>query len=341
MRSFALVSFLGGPLALVGCGGAPITGDTGATGPAQAVYASYQAGAKDRVQFTVSELDRGSLNTLASQSVNDLLGVPNYWLHVEQRGTELANLARTPRDSATDEWRQPILLGRFEELGRSLGEGTYELLGVRMTLDGQTTEHRALRVCWAAQSFCTVMDPVVNQLSAFAENRARLLAAGWAVKDEEDLLQPGERGAQATVCSLNSNPAATRRTLTWSGYTVDYKDVFGITLVHKSMGGQQTGIACYVSGTSCLSSGFGYSNTSSCYGNIGYNCDAANTGNVDGSTQPATRSWSETKSAHSLVLTADVNFQIQGQGASFSINWTTAGSVDSNGGQLYDACAFH
>jgi hypothetical protein len=100
-QSFALASLLGGPLALVGCGGEPVIGDTGATASAQAVYASYQAGAKDRVQFTVNELDRGSLTALAGQPVNDLLGVPDYWLRMEQSGTEIVDLARTPRDPAT------------------------------------------------------------------------------------------------------------------------------------------------------------------------------------------------------------------------------------------------
>lgn len=340
-RSYALVSLLGGPLALVGCGSAPVTGDTDATASAEAVYASYQAGAKDRVQFTVSELGRGPLATLAGQPVNELLGVPNYWLRMEQSGTEIADLARTPRDPATDEWRQPILLGRFEELGRPLGEGTYELLGVRMTLDGQATEHRALRVCWAAQSFCTVMDPVVNQLSAFAETRARLLAEGWGVKVEEELVKPGDRGAQATVCSLNSNPSLTRRALTKGGYTLQYKNVFGVVLVQKNMGAQQAGISCYVSSGACRSSGYGYSYTSSCSTFLGYNCDCANTGSLDGTSQPATRAWSETRCAHSLVLAADVSFSVNGTGANFSINWTTAGSVDSNGGQIYDSCAYH
>jgi len=339
-RSLALLSLVSGPLVLAGCG-APGAGDPGATASAQAVYASYQAGAHDRVQFVVSELERGPLTAIAGRTVNDLLGVPDYWLHMEQRGTEITAVARTPRDPSSDEWRQPIQLGRFEELGRPLAEGTYALLGVHVALDGVDSEHRALEVCWPAQGFCTIMDPVVNQLSAFAANRARLLAEGWAVKVAEEGLKPGERGTQTTICSLNSNPAATRRSLTWGAYTLDYKDIFGITLVHKYMGGQQVGVACYVSGTSCFSSGFGYSNASSCYGNLGYNCDCDNTGNQDGSTQPSTRSWSETRCSHQLVLNANVSWTIQGVGSGFNISWTTSGSVDANGGQLYDACSYH
>jgi hypothetical protein len=73
---------------------------------------------------------------------------------------------------------------------------------------------------------------------------------------------------------------------------VEYRNVYGWTLVRKDLGGQQAGISCYVSGSECLSSGFGYSNTSSCYGTLGYSCDCDNTGSLIGTTQPATKSWS-------------------------------------------------
>jgi hypothetical protein len=42
-----------------------------------------------------------------------------------------------------------------------------------------------------------------------------------------------------------------------------------------------------------------------------------------------------------VVLNADVSWTIEGVGSGFSIRWETSGSIDSNGGQLFDACSRH
>jgi hypothetical protein len=122
---------------------------------------------------------------------------------------------------------------------------------------------------------------------------------------------------------------------------VNYKDIFGITLVHKSLGGQQAGISCYVSSGACHSSGFGYSNDSSCYGNLGYSCACAETGVQRGTTGSTTRTWAQTKCTHKLIGSASVSWSRNGVGSGFSISWNTNGGVDANGGSILDACSWH
>lgn len=346
MQKGILLTF-GYAVLLIGCGGVSdgLDGDTrGVTGAALTSYTDYQSATAGRVQFAISSLERGNLTDIASRPVNDLIGVPDYSVRMQQRGTDIIDVVREPRNQAIDEWSQDIDLHRFDQIGRPLAEGTYQLLSVRMTLDGEVSEHKALEACWAAQDYCIVMDPVVQQLSSFAESRRDLLAAGWkvnAVPTSEFATHTSGATPQATVCSLNSRPTAGGITYTWSAYSVAYKDVFGITLVSKHLGGQQTGISCFISNGACRSSGNGFSSSSSCSATLGYNCNCANSGNVSGSTQPQTRDWAETKCTHAFAGNTSISFEFKGTGASLSLVWNTNGSVDSNGGQAFDACSFH
>lgn len=331
-------------MSLAGCTDEGAEPSTGVSATALDAYASYQAAAAGRVGFSLSLLDAGGLADIAARPVNDLVGVPDHWVRMQPRGAEIAALVREARDPAQDEWSRPIDLRHFDELGRPVAEATYQLLDVQMTLDGERSQHKALEVCWAASGFCTVMDPVVLQLSAFAEARQGMVAGGWRPLIEAPVgetfdLAPGPRAT--AVCSLNSHPTWGGVTYTWSGYTLNYKDIFGITLVSKYLGGQQVGVSCYVSNGSCFSSGNGYSFASSCSATLGYNCNCENSGTNSGSTQPATRSISETKCTHAFLGNVSISFQWQGTGANLSLVWNTNGSVDSNGGQVYDACSWH
>jgi hypothetical protein len=264
---------------------------------------------------------------------------------MQQRGTDIVDVVREPRNPALDEWSQVIDLHRFDQIGRPLIEGTYQLLSVRMTLDGEVSEHKALEACWAAHDYCIVMDPVVQQLSSFAESRRNLLAADWKISTvptgEVFNNTGGSNILLTTACSLNSHPTWGGITYTWGAWTATYTDVFGITLVSKHLGAQQTGISCYIANGACRSSGNGYSFDSSCSATLGYNCTCSNSGNASGSTQPATRDWAETKCTHAFSGNTSISFSWQGTGSNLSLVWNTNGSVDSNGGQAFDACSFH
>jgi hypothetical protein len=332
-------------LTAVGCGG--VQGEPEAPPAefaqgsyAEKVYASYAEAAGGRISLSVRPLASGWMKEIAGRPVNETLGVPETQVRMQSRGTEIVSLQRAGRE-AGDEWLRPIDLAGFERLGYPVEQGTYRLLGVDVQLDGSQSQHQALELCWAAQGHCIVMDPVLYQLDAFAQTRRELLAQGW--KPVKELSGgPGEGQVKAmAVCTLNGYPTSATVRITYPAYWVEYKNVFGMVLVRKDLGGQQAGVSCYVSNGQCLSSGFGYSNTSSCYGTLGYTCDCENTGNLVGTTQPATKSWSESKCSHVWAGTANVSWTIEGVGSGFSVQWNTNGGVDSNGGQIYDSCSWH
>lgn len=323
-----------GMVAATGC--ASVDAVEPAPGHAEAVYRSYADAAGGQVAFDVVTVDQGRLQDIAATPADQLLGVPAEWLRMDARGTEITALGWEARDAARDEWTGSVDLGQFEALGWPVAEADYRLLDVSVRLSGAVAQnHQALEVCWSERSRCIVMDPVVLQADGYYHDRQRLLAEGWAA--EEQVVKAGGS------CTLNSNPTATGRQLTYPGYWVEYKNIFGVVLVRKDMGWQQVGVACYVSGDSCKSSGYGYSDTSSCFANLGYTCDCDNTGNQIGTSADgsSTKSWSEAKCAHRAFLSASASWTIEGVGSGFNINWDTAGSVDTNGGQLYDACSWH
>lgn len=330
-------------LNLMGCGVESVEPSTARY--AEGVYGEYQAGAPGRLSFEVRTLQSGALREVAGQPVNALVGVPDTYLDMSFRGTELTGLKREQGRPAGDEWAVPVDLRTFDTLGHPVAAGSYRLLAVHTELEGMESEHRALEVCWAAESYCLVMDPVVQNLETFAQTRRRLVAEGWAPV-EQLVAAPRSSGVSALAgsCTLNSATTSTTRSKTYTGYKVTYKNLYGITVVEKTVGAQQVGISCYVNGAgACVSSGFGYSNASSCWANFGFSCDCENTGNLVGASADgaATKAWSETRCAHQAILTASAAFTLEGSGASFNVNWQTSGSVDSNGGQLYDSCSWH
>lgn len=318
---------------LWGCAGSEVAWD--GDGHAESVYASYAQASGGAVNFEVAPLQAGMLQDIADVPANVLLGVPDYWLRMESRGTEILAVHREARDIAQDEWQGPVDLRHFDELGRPVAEADYRVLEVTTRHQGSESVHQAFEVCWAASGYCVVMDPVVLQVEGFYRDRQRLLDQGWAPVESVE-----KAGGS---CTLNSQPTATGKSITYGAYWVEYLNIFGVVLVRKDMGGQQVGISCYVSGDQCLSSGYGYSNTSSCFANLGYSCDCENTGNQIGTSADgtSTKSWSESKCAHRALLTANVSWTIEGVGSGFNVHWDTAGSVDSIGGQLYDACSWH
>jgi hypothetical protein len=313
---------------------------------AEQVYGDYQTAAKGQIAFELTTLDAGRLSEVADRSVNELVGVPGSWIQMNQRATEIDGVRSEPRNPEEDEWSAVVSLSGFEELGLSVAEGSYRLLLVQVALDRAESEHQALEVCWAAEDHCIVMDPVVLQLDAFSQSRRELLNTGLLpVATGLTPTAIAAPDAQAVgACTLNSHPTWTGAKIDYPAWGVDYKNIFGITLVHKDMGAQQAGVSCYVaSDGACKSSGFGFSNTSNCFANLGYTCECDNTGNHIGLSPDGVtvKSWAEAKCAHRVVLDANVSWTIEGVGSGFSIKWETSGSIDSNGGQLFDACSRH
>lgn len=345
LASISLLAASTGLTAGCTAGDAPTYGEMSAY--AETVYDQYQDAAGGRIDFDLITLETGHLADLAGAGVEDIVGVPGTWIRMSQRGTEITDLAREPRDPAQDEWQRRIDVRAFEELGYPLDSGTYRLIAVTARLDGVASTHQALEACWAEHEHCIVMDPVVLQADAFAQQRQRLQAEGWAPVEvlgrDTERVQPLDADTAAT-CSLNSDPDQTHVHVDYPAYPIELRNVFGMVLVRKEMGAQRAGVSCFVDGSgACTSSGFGFSEASSCFANLGYTCDCENTGNQVGTSDDgsSTQSWAETRCSHRAFLDASVSWSRSGQGTSFAIQWDTAGSEDANGGQLFDSCGFH
>jgi hypothetical protein len=152
--------------------------------------------------------------------------------------------------------------------------------------------------------------------------------------------------SSVVYCSLASHPRDGSLSLTWSGYTAHVNDVFGIHLVNFYMGSQQTGIRCYVNGSgTCLPEAFGYSNDSSCNGNLGWSCACKNTGITAGRTSHQEKVAAQTRCTanNPLKANASVSYEKNGVGASFTIAWDSHGASDdvNNGGSELDTCNWH
>lgn len=304
------------------------------------VYRQVEDAAGGELRFGLTTVERGRVRDVRERSVGEWLGVPAHRLVLDEAGTEITAVRELARDSG-DEWARPVRLATFDELGRDTSAATYRVLAVSVQRDAGTRVHRALQVCWTAED-CLLLDPVLERAEGFAADRARLLAEGWKIESHSNGLS-GDVRTQA-ACTLSSNWSATSRTLTWPARTITYKNLYGITVATHRLGGQQTGISCYVSGGACLAGTFGYANASSCDANFGFNCDCDYTGDQAGTTNANARAWAETKCEHKNVFqgTANVSWTKDGIGANFNITWSTSGgTVNSNGGTVYDTCAWH
>jgi hypothetical protein len=331
-------------LLTLGIGSAHAGQKEGIRGYAEGLYAEYAAGADHQIAFDVKTLASGPIKQIAEVPFGQLVAATGHLISADQAGTEL----RSPRFVAPYTQGYDVFMaselkntpGGFELAGYPLKAGVYRKLGVSTTIGSETRQHEALEFCWASLGHCTVLDPTVMFMESMVANRMRLVSQGWGpvVRVEPRAETPGSGVSTLAVCGMASNPSTTNRSLTWGGYTIEYKNVFGSVLIRKVMGAQQSGLRC---NTSCQPAPYGYSNASSCQGFLGWSCDCDNSFGY-GSTG-ATGKWiSESKCTHKFAFTANASASVSNLGsASVSINWALDGTPDGNGGQLMDTCGYY
>lgn len=316
----------------------------GGRGYAERLYAEYAAGAAHQIAFDVKPLATGSMKQIADVPFGQLVSATSYLIDADQAGTEI----RAPRFAAPYTQGYDVFMASelkntpsgFETVGYPLHAGVYRKLGISATIGAETRTHEALEFCWASLGHCTVLDPTVMFMESMVTNRMRLVSQGWGptVRVEPRAEAPSGEVGTSAVCGMASNPSTTNRSLTWRGYTIEYKNVFGGVLIRKVMGAQQSGLRC---DTSCRPSPYGYSYASSCQGFLGWSCDCDNSFGYG--TTGSTGKWiSETKCTHKYAFTANASASVTNLGsASVSINWSLDGTPDGNGGQLMDTCGYY
>lgn len=300
---------------------------------AETVYGEYAAGTGHQVGFELKTLATGKLEEIADMRFGDLIAPSGHWLESSQVGTDLRDPHFVTTAVSTPDMEYTA--AGFKDLGYALELGTYRTLQVRAVIGSEAKEHQAVEFCWASLGHCALLDPTVLFADSMVQNRLRLAGEGWGLQVVN--VEQNEPGMTA-VCGMASNPSVKDRYYYWGGYWIEYKDVFGIVLVRKTLGAQKSGLRC---DTTCKPAPYGYSNTSSCQSFLGWGC--ACDWEFGYGTTGGTGKWiAETKCTHRFLLNASASASVSNMGsASVSINWAMEGSPDSNGGQLVDTCGYY
>lgn len=323
-------------LFLAAAAGPTLAGQKSGQAHAEDVYAEYAAGTGHQVAFSVTTLETGWLEQIARTPFGELIESSGHLVESQQFGTEL----RHPRFvMATPVMHlRPELLDTakgFEAAGYPIRQGTYRRLEVTTAIGADARKHQAMEFCWNALGHCVVLDPTVLFLESMVDNRRRLAAEGWGPRVVEE---HGQDLGPTAVCGLASNPGVTSRSLTWGGYTIEYKNIFGSVLIRKTMGAQQSGIRCT---TGCAPAPFGYGNASSCQGFLGWSCACDN--DFGYGTTGGTGKWiAESKCTHKFAFQASASASVTNVGsANVNISWSLDGTPDANGGQMMDTCGYY
>jgi hypothetical protein len=305
---------------------------------AEGIYAEYAAGTGDLVAFEVATVHRGELSELSGRPLEEILERPDHQLTVDQFGTYLLDpqLAFVePMELSLPDLA--LTVDGFTEHGYPVERGSYRLLEVQTSLGSDVVQHQAIELCWPSLGHCTVYDPAVEFLQSTVDNRLRLAGEGWGPR-EVTLTRDDFDGIMPEGCALASDTSLIARGWVWNSYYLEWKNLFGITMVTKSMGKQQAGLRC---NSSCYPDAWGFSNTSSCFAQIGYSCSCDNDFGYGKSGRQG-KMVSETKCTHKAIGGASASATVLNYGTiGVDISWNLSGSVNQNGGSFIDTCGYY
>lgn len=325
-------------LAAVGTAGVlSAQSDNGRGRYAEDVYADFARASDQAVSFEVRTVAAGPMKRIEGVSFAELVGEPHYRLAFEE--TRSSRIVKPALEPLVDPINRDELDGGvegFDVVGLPVNKGTYRVLAVRTSSGGQSREHRALEFCWKSLDHCVVYDPQIEFLDSVVNNYRTAKAEGYGPRVFEQDAASGDGVSIQATCGLASNPSKIGRSLTWAARTVTYKNVYGMTLVKKNLGGQQVGLTC---NSSCYPALYGYSNASSAYGSMGYSTDCG-WRHSTGKTGRKGKAISETKCTHKWSGTARADVTLKGTGSGIYFEWNTNGGIDAIGGALTDTCGY-
>ena len=338
MKSVIVFSSLAVAAAVAAAGSVALHAQTPAQSKyAESIYADFAQSSGNRVSFDVRTITSGPMKQLEGSSFAQIIGEPRYSLSFEDfRSTKIMNPGFDLSVPQIDRSELNGGVEGFDVVGRPVSKGQYRSLAIQATINGQTHTHQAIEFCWASLDHCVVYDPQIEFLDSVVNNYRIAKAEGYGPRIQETLVAPGDRIRPLAVCSLASNHAITGRSTTWASRKLTYKNLYGITVVTKNLGGQQIGISCT---TSCAPGMYGYSNASSATTQIGFSADCGYK-HAAGTTGARGTANSATKCTHKALGSAKADVSVNGSGASIGLSWDLSGSVDSSGGALTDTCGY-
>jgi len=305
---------------------------------AEDIYRDFAELHQGVVDLEVSVLSKGSADSVGSRTMSALTGEPAYTLFVDEDSD-----FRLPKAAFADSNRADLYLqdldfavDGFAKAGYPLELGDYRLLQVAVTLGKEARTHTAVEFCWQAQGYCVVFDPNIDFLDSVVNSYRTARADGWGLQIHEEVGSiVDESGSQAKAhCGLASNPNVTARHFSRASRVVTYKNLFGITMVQKTVGAVQAGLRC---NTSCLPSPYGFANASSAWSNIPFSVACGNRAN-SGTSGGRGKFVAKSGCAHRTVLGAKFSATAKGVGLSVDVQIDATGSVDQNGTEYIDTC---
>lgn len=305
---------------------------------AEDLYREYAAASGGALSFSLDTIESGPLAELAGQPVRHFTGTPDYIVIAENAGLSLAEVQLLPSVQVKTGYLEDLdaTVDGFGDAGFPVSMGEYRMLSVTLKAGEASREHVALEACWHEQGHCVVFDPAIEFLDSEVNNLRALRAEGWAPQAHEEVaaIEPDDATLKAGRCGLASRPNAIGFSWTWGRRTVKYKNLYGITMVSKTIGEVVTGVRC---DANCKPATFGHSHNSSASANIPFSvqCDAASRGGTSGSSG---RYVGKSGCAHRTVLGAKFNATAKGVGLGVEVQIDSTGSVDQNGGSFQDAC---
>lgn len=307
---------------------------------AEDLYREYAAATGEALSFSLDTIESGPLAELSGQPVSHFTGTPDYIVVAENTGLSLSEVQLFPAEQVKTAYLDDLsaTVDGFGEAGFPVSMGQYRLLAVTLKSGGISREHVALEACWHEQGHCVVYDPAIEFIDSEVNNLRALRAEGWAPQAHEEVASiiPDGEALKAGRCGLASRPSAIGFSWTWGRRTVTYKNLYGITMVQKTIGEVRTGVRC---DASCRPAPFGHSHNSSAWANIPFSvqCDAASRGGTSGTTG---RYVGKSGCAHRTILGAKFNATAKGVGLGVDVQINSTGSVDQNGGSFQDSCRF-
>jgi hypothetical protein len=308
---------------------------------AEALYRDYGSLSQGAVSFELEVLEQGPLEKLSGQPLVNFTGLPEYTIVVDADSDIRRPQAAFARADLTEIYLQDLEFSveGFAEVGFPLELGDYRLLAVNTGIGKQRQSHIALEFCWAAQGHCVVFDPNIDFIDSEVNSWRSAVASGWGLQihEESAAIDTGKGISVQAACGLASNPSVTSRSYSRGSRTVTYKNLYGITMVQKSIGAVQAGLRC---STSCSPSPFGYANASSAWANIPFSVACGNKV-ASGTSGGRGKFVAKSGCSHRTVLGASFSATAKGVGLSVDVQIDATGSVDLNGTEYIDTCGYY
>lgn len=302
---------------------------------AEHLYADYSTASSRAIDFLVKPVEQGPMAQLEGLMFSRITGEPAYRIIFDEtRDGMLINGRFEPADLAMDRTELDARIDDFDLVGRPYMAGRYRLLSITATLRDESRHHLALEFCWDASNHCVVFDPQIDLMDSTVANHRVAKTQGIGPVVNEARATVSITDGKAAQCGLSSNRGIKARTLTWGARRIEYRNMFGITVVVKNLGMQQVGISC---DAACMPRMQARSMPSTAWANVGYSA-ACDNGTVMGTTGRNGKAVAETRCAHKVLGGASARVAGVGAGARVGLAWATIGTVDATGGSIQEAC---